>query len=139
MDCFRRCPEPDKETFIYAFGWATEVLDLVRGQLKPFGLKSEQLFWIDTLCVPVGVQHAALRMKAINQMAPIYACASQVVVLDSELQQVTTSNADAHEVLARVMTCGWIGRSRTLQEGALARSCLFQFADTVTNPVGGEF
>jgi hypothetical protein len=43
------------------------------------------LFWIDTLCIPVGLQHMSLRAQSINQMASIYAGSVQVLVLDAEL------------------------------------------------------
>lgn len=79
-------------------------------------------FWLDTLCIPVGEQHQDLKHKAINQMAAIYAGASQVLVLDSRMQgrQINEPGLEACELLARTYAMPWMGRSWTFQEGAIA-------------------
>ncbi|KAJ4987696.1 het domain protein [Stagonosporopsis vannaccii] len=92
------------------------------------------LFWMDTLCIPVHPEHAALRNKAINQMASIYAAAVQELVLDAELLQCEASNSPALDVLARMACSAWMTRSWTLQEGVLARECVFQFKDCAVDP-----
>ncbi|KAL0263037.1 hypothetical protein SLS55_002012 [Diplodia seriata] len=101
--------------------------------------RSPPLFWMDTLCIPVKPQDAHLRTQAINQMASTYAAAVQVLVLDAELQQCTTSvggtGSSASQILARIVCSAWMGRSWTLQEGVLARECVFQFADAALDPV----
>ena len=105
------------------------------------------LFWLDTLCVPES--DPMLRQKAIDQMNLIYARASEVLVLDEELQQIHTGAEDildlqsgsaGHlfaaptyhrllDVLARFISCGWMGRAWTSQEGVLSRDCIVQLAD----------
>ncbi|KAM0433440.1 hypothetical protein ACHAPT_004320 [Fusarium lateritium] len=97
-------------------------------------------FWLDTLCIPVSTPGDSadtkadvdsLKLLAINQMGQIYAAASQILVLDSELQQVGSGALDqiAHtESLARLVSCAWMRRCWTLQEGALANKITFQSA-----------
>lgn len=93
------------------------------------------LFWMDTLCIPVGDAEKELRLKAINQMASIYAAAVQVLVLDAELMQCEIGIPNATETLARIACSAWMTRSWTLQEGVLARECVFQFKDRAIDPV----
>ncbi|RMJ13939.1 hypothetical protein CDV36_006424 [Fusarium kuroshium] len=97
-------------------------------------------FWLDTLCIPVSTPGDSaeikadvdkLKLLAINQMGQIYAAASQILVLDSELQQVGAGVLDqiSHvESLARLVSCAWMRRCWTLQEGALANKITFQSA-----------
>jgi hypothetical protein len=91
---------------------------------------------MDTLCIPVEPKYEALRLAAINKMAPAYAQASQTLVLDSELQQIRISTSQYSEILAKLAYSAWMGRCWTLQEGAISRACYFQFADGALNPDG---
>ncbi|KAF2267175.1 hypothetical protein CC78DRAFT_566334 [Lojkania enalia] len=96
------------------------------------------LFWMDTLCIPIStnandIETNELKKKAINQMALIYGRASQVLVLDSSLQQSRLSVMNNNELLARIAFSNWMGRSWTLQEGALSPFVYFQFADGAIN------
>lgn len=79
-------------------------------------------FWLDTLCIPVGEQYFDLKMKAINQMAAIYAGASQVLILDSNMEQLSLNGpgVEACEILARMCVAPWMGRSWTFQEAAIS-------------------
>ncbi|VUC30630.1 unnamed protein product [Clonostachys rosea] len=79
-------------------------------------------FWLDTLCIPVGEQYFDLKMKAINQMAAIYAGASQVLILDSNMEQLSLDGpgVEACEILARMCVAPWMGRSWTFQEAAIS-------------------
>lgn len=101
---------------------------ILRPELQP------PLFWMDTLCIPVDPKHEPLRKKAINQMASIYAAAVQELVLDMELMQCEANNRPALDILARVACSAWMTRSWTLQEGVLARECVFQFKDCAIDP-----
>ena len=109
--------------------------------------RSAQYFWMDTLCIPVAESHAATRVDAIDQMAMVYACASQVIVLDSALSHcpfpklgpvvwkdpiltgvenlsfLALRSADSYLaascILGRILCSPWAGRSWTLQEAVL--------------------
>ncbi|MBE3044157.1 hypothetical protein IMZ48_16615, partial [Candidatus Bathyarchaeota archaeon] len=81
-------------------------------------------------CIPVqkpnSPRHADLKDQAIALMDLTYSCASQVLVLDSEMEYVAANRGggddlkSSTEALARFATSKWMGRSWTLQEGALA-------------------
>lgn len=98
---------------------------------RPFSSmeREEMLFWIDTLCCPVEPPEA--KMMAMNQMKVPYTNASHVLVLDSSLQEIDSSDLYPTEIGLRIFTTGWMRRLWTLQEGALAGKLWFQFKTTV--------
>ncbi|KAL8776845.1 MAG: hypothetical protein Q9194_002910 [Teloschistes cf. exilis] len=87
------------------------------------------LLWMDTLCVPVGQQHVAMRQKAIAQMAQIYVQAQCVLVLDPELPHIRFEGLPREQIFASVLCSAWNSRSWTLQEACMARVFYIQFAD----------
>lgn len=100
---------------------------------------------MDVFCVPVhksnSPTHDALKKKAIGLMDLIYSCASQVLVLDSEMEIVTPNRAVGDEIgllrssteaLACFATSNWMGRSWTLQEGALAAALWAYYSGSPT-------
>ncbi|KAL8689723.1 MAG: hypothetical protein Q9218_004668 [Villophora microphyllina] len=93
------------------------------------GLPTHVLFWLDVLCIPVQQQHAHLRAAAISRMTPTYAGARRVLVLDSELQELSYAKTSTLELSARLLRSAWMGRSWTLQEASLAEDLIFQLAD----------
>ena len=93
--------------------------------------KRPQLIWIDVLCIPVASEYAAERRTSINKMGIIYAAAETVLILDYELQRISIKNLDRLEILARLLTCSWMERAWTFNEGSLSRSCCVQFADEI--------
>ncbi|RSL93704.1 hypothetical protein CEP52_013097 [Fusarium oligoseptatum] len=105
------------------------------------------LFWLDTLCIPVTVPGDSpeavdnvnkLKSMAINQMGEIYAAAKQVLVLDSELQRAQADSEDeisSTELLARLVCCSWMRRCWTLQEGALATRIAFLSSSGLVTPL----
>jgi Heterokaryon incompatibility protein (HET) len=99
-----------------------KLIDSLYDNLRPV------YFWIDTLCVPV--HHKNLRNLAIRSMHKTYSQANRVLVLDSELQQVTM-DISYQEALLRIRVSGWMRRLWTLQEGALAKQLFFQFREGV--------
>ena len=93
--------------------------------------KGPQLVWMDILCIPVPSQYAAERNTSINKMGIIYASAETVLVLDYELQRIPIKSLDHLQILAHLLTCSWMERAWTFNEGSLSRSCCFQFADEI--------
>lgn len=94
------------------------------------------LFWMDIFCIPVekkgdglDEQRSTLKKKAIALMTPIYAGAERVLVLDSELDLLSHDCLSFVELTARLMTCGWMSRAWTLQEGSLTSRLCFQFGN----------
>jgi hypothetical protein len=97
------------------------------------GSDSPVVSWMDVFCIPVEKQNSQrnsrLKQKAISLMDLTYAFARQVLVLDSEMELVAAQDGSGDELsqlkasteaLSRFVTCSWMGRSWTLQEGALA-------------------
>ncbi|KAI4196654.1 MAG: hypothetical protein LQ350_006407 [Teloschistes chrysophthalmus] len=83
--------------------------------------------WIDTLCCPV--EPPAAKNLALRSMKVPYTEASHVLVLDSSLEHVGSSELHLIEIGLRIFTTGWMRRLWTLQEGALPRKLWFQFKD----------
>jgi hypothetical protein len=54
-----------------------------------------KLFWIDTLCIPLAED---LKKSAINTIPTVYARATQVLVLDSEIEQVILKDSNWPEI-----------------------------------------
>ena len=86
------------------------------------------LIWLDTLCCPA--QDGWGKQNAIEKIRCVYRQAKHVLVLDSGLMAYKSESQDVSEKLARIFTSSWMRRLWTLQEGALARSLYFQFADS---------
>lgn len=85
-------------------------------------------FWIDTLCVPVQVEHYTHRISQIRKMHDIYSYASCVLNLDDWVQEIPKT-ASIIERTARIYLCNWQHRLWTCQEGVLAKMLYFQFSD----------
>jgi hypothetical protein len=120
----------------YELGPASIDLERLSLQYRPLGTPIS--FWMDTLCIPVSTDPGdeevkELKKRAIDQMADIYGRATQVLVLDSGLQELKISAMQDIEILAQIIFSSWMGRSWTLQEGALSAYVYFQFADGALN------
>ncbi|KAL8659603.1 MAG: hypothetical protein Q9202_007042 [Teloschistes flavicans] len=104
--------------------------DLTR-QFVPDSEKDESTqglpIWIDTLCCPV--EPTAAKKLALHNMKVPYTEATHVLVLDSSLEHVGSSELHLTEIGLRIFTTGWMRRLWTLQEGALPRKLWFQFKD----------
>ena len=88
---------------------------------------SATLIWIDTLCCPASDGKG--KRKGIEKIYNVYEKAEHVLVLDSCLMSYAAEPQDISERALRIFTSPWIRRLWTLQEGALAKSLYFQFAD----------
>ena len=100
--------------------------DLV-GAIDIPAAKESTLIWLDTLCCPA--KDGIGKQKAIEKIRLVYQRAKHVLVLDSGLMAYESKTQGIHEKVARIFTSSWVRRLWTLQEGALARSLYFQFAD----------
>lgn len=85
------------------------------------------LIWLDTLCCPA--KDGEGKQKAIENIRLVYRQAKHVLVLDAGLMSYSALMQEVPEYLARIFTSSWMRRLWTLQEGALAQSLYFQFAD----------
>ena len=134
--CVSRLPKDGERGFNYKKN--AYVGDLTgKVWISPLGLdnlvssrsRNPKLFWMDTLCIPVDPKSSELRIRAINKMDAIYAHAREVLVLDTEVQRLCISQTHPSELMARLAHSSWMGRSWTLQEGAIGRATYFQCAD----------
>ncbi|KAK7397881.1 hypothetical protein QQX98_012749 [Neonectria punicea] len=94
-------------------------------------------FWFDTLCIPVGTtdDDVTLKFKAINQMAAIYSCAMQVLVIDSTVEKMNIAEIDVCELFSRVSSMAWMTRCWTFQEAALAGDRQIQTVEISFDPL----
>lgn len=86
-------------------------------------------FWLDTVCIPCGPEDQigpGLRSKAILQMPEIYRKASDVLVLDAQLENFAP--VALVDICMRVTLSSWMRRLWTMHEGAVAKSVLIQTA-----------
>jgi hypothetical protein len=82
-------------------------------------------FWIDTLCIP---EIDDMRHRAIGLMAQTYREAEAVLVIDSGIQDISSS-APLEEKLVHVLSSRWMQRLWTFQEAVLAKKVYYQFSD----------
>ena len=93
-------------------------------------LPADTFLWCDTLCCPTGPPDA--KNRSLEQMKPVYEQASAVLVLDASLQCYDSKAMCLEEICFRIISCGWMRRFWTLQEGALPAKenrLYFQFRD----------
>ena len=93
------------------------------------------MFWMDTLCIPVGATHTHVRRKAISKMDFIYSGADNVLVLDPDIQDIVTSNTSLLQRSAHMMLSCWMTRCWTYQEARLARDWVFALSSDLHKPV----
>ncbi|KAM0259149.1 hypothetical protein ACHAPA_010883 [Fusarium lateritium] len=84
-------------------------------------------FYIDTLCVPRKME---LRGKAIRKMKDVYKSAMKVMVLDREIEALSSDDSIT-KMVVRIYFSGWMRRLWTYQEGALNKSLFFKLADCI--------
>lgn len=89
-----------------------------------------ELFWIDTLAIPVGDKYAIQRREAIKQMHHIYTHAKYTIVLDLSLMRTTVGPGYSNPAMTITM-CRWMTRLWTLQEAVLSKNLFFCFSDHI--------
>ncbi|CAK7212754.1 hypothetical protein SCUCBS95973_001570 [Sporothrix curviconia] len=88
--------------------------------------------WIDPLLCPIEAEGKNISLQRI---ADVYRNAAHVLVLDASLMHYAADQLAPEEVLLRIFSSSaWMRRLWTLQEGALAQSLYFQFADRAVTP-----
>lgn len=92
---------------------------------------TKALFWMDTLCIPLGKEHFYLKMRAINSMAKTYANAQAIIIFDHELQQTSHFDMPVSQIVGLIACSAWMSRCWTFQEGAMAKKWLLQFEDGI--------
>ena len=98
--------------------------------------------WIDTLCIPADPEicdQKYLQKKAIDSMALIYSTAMQVLVIDQSVKQRSLKSESGLALAAELLTCPWMTRSWTYQEGCLSRQTTFLLEDGLVNPRSQHF
>ncbi|KAL8993068.1 MAG: hypothetical protein Q9169_006623 [Polycauliona sp. 2 TL-2023] len=113
------------------------VLDMFSRMLEKVALQRAgnksavpELFWIDTLAIPVEQRYAAQRRRAIKQMHHIYTHAKYTIVLDLSLMRTTIGPGYSNPAM-KITMCRWMTRLWTLQEAVLSRNLFFCFSDRI--------
>lgn len=96
--------------------------------VKPLVPSDNQLFWMDTLCIPVGKGFEVERNTAIAEMVTIYRISGTVLVLNNELNNISVGRSP-WELSGRITRTTWFRRLWTLHEGVLAQKTVFQLQD----------
>ena len=86
--------------------------------IPAFPIGRDNLFWLDTLCVPI---ERRFRRLAITRMGDTYALCHKMLVLDAELERLPYSDRSYEESLMRVLVSAWMRRVWTLQEAVMAK------------------
>lgn len=84
-------------------------------------------FWMDALCIPQEPYH---RKKAISELNSVYKAAERVLVLDSRVSSVHSSE-DPLVIFANIVMSGWMRRLWALPESLLAKHLHFALADGI--------
>ena len=91
-----------------------------------FPIGRDNLFWLDTLCVPL---ERRFRRLAITRMDDTYGLCHKMLVLDAELERFPYGDRSYEESLMRVSVSAWMRRVWTLQEAVMAKEFFVKFAD----------
>ncbi|KAJ6099385.1 hypothetical protein N7467_000920 [Penicillium canescens] len=104
---------------------------------RPYGWKDKKriYFWMDTLCIPSPSSSRSeernkdLKFLAMKHITPIFAGATNTLVLEKELQASRfpdPGQLSPDEFAARVLSSKWMQRGWTLEEGSLSMHVVFQ-------------
>lgn len=103
--------------------------NLFRRLHRALSLGDIDLFWVDTLCIPVREkvngretdESKDVRAAAIDRMTQIYAGAHSVVIIDPELRSLPNNllTSDREQFFGRLLRSDWMRRCWTYQEGAM--------------------
>ena len=116
-------------------GWIRFLTPWLRHSLVPLKCSDPLVFWMDTLCIPVGDVYKPLQRKAIRKMDFIYSGAESILILDSELRNIMGSDMSILQRRVHMMCSSWMTRCWTYQEARLSRDWAFPFLDNLYEPV----
>ena len=108
----------------------SKLLDQITIQRAGNSSSVPELFWIDTLAIPVHEDFTTQRGKAISQMHNVYAYAKYTIVLDLSLMRVTMGSGYSNPAMKITMS-RWMTRLWTLQEAVLSKNLFFYFQDRI--------
>ena len=118
-------------------GMSLCVLDMLSKMLEKAAVQRSrnksavpELFWIDTLAIPVDEEFGTERRKAIKQMHDIYTYAKYTIVLDLSLMKTTVGPGYSSPAM-KITMCRWMTRLWTLQEAVLSKNLFFCFSDRI--------
>jgi len=94
---------------------------------------SKEVFWMDTLCIPVSFGKE-LRRKAITQMDFIFAGADNVLILDPGLQRISHDKVSSLQLRVQTLCSPWTTRCWTYQEARLARAWAVYLSSGLYSP-----
>ncbi|RPA83517.1 hypothetical protein BJ508DRAFT_304703 [Ascobolus immersus RN42] len=81
-------------------------------------------WWMDSLNIP---EEKKLRKRCIKTMRHVYERAEAVIVIDRQVMSIDLETTAMEDQLFAILTCGWMQRLWTLQEGILAKKLYFVF------------
>lgn len=100
-----------------------------------------KLFWLDILCIPsrpnliaLGKNADAIRGAAIGQISATFSGATQVLVMDGEIQTLRRDMCEMPEILTHFTGCNWAARAWTYAEGAESLKAHVKLADGFFDP-----
>lgn len=102
------------------------------GRLEATEACGELGIWLDTLCIPVGVENQSIREQGIAQMHKVYKEAYAVIVIDADLLSLK-ERPSVNELGVRLYMSAWSSRLWTYQEGALNDRLLVMTADHIVD------
>lgn len=115
------------------------VLSPYRRQRPDYLSRDGQIYlWLDTLCIPCARNAAQtqsvgrLRNQAIERITPAVVNSAATIVLDAVFDNIPLENLS--QLPAHILSSKWIQRIWTLEEGCLAKSCIFAIGETSYNP-----
>ncbi|KAL8804714.1 MAG: hypothetical protein Q9182_002406 [Xanthomendoza sp. 2 TL-2023] len=118
------------ETSLCVLDMFSKMLEKVAVQRSGNKTAVTELFWIDTLTIPVEERYAKERREAIKQMHHIYTHAQYTIVLDLSLMRTTVGRGYSSPAM-KITMCRWMTRLWTLQEAALSKNLFFCFSDRI--------
>jgi hypothetical protein len=110
-------------------GWNYFVYPLIASteSLKPINL-----FWIDTLGIPLNKK---LRKDAIDMIPAVYAGAASALILDKGMEEAYLGGSEWPELSGKLLFSAWSGRCWTLEEASFSGDSFVRVANGYFRPM----